>query len=136
MPDNEPLKHIRRPDLPWREATLTECGRPVTDVRALIDRAEAIALVKKHGMQRAAFILCMTCASTANRWPEWHDDPYGALAREFMGAGRDPEMADYLTAIGMLVTAHHDEYVELLAGLKETVSIDEARKRRRRRAAG
>jgi len=132
MSDDEPLKHIRRPNFPWRDATLTECGRRVDDVRAWIDRDEALALVQKHGMKRAAFILCMTCTETANRWPQWHDDPRGALAREFLGTGRDPEMGDYLKAIGLLVTAHRQEYDELLASLKATVSMNEARQRRRR----
>lgn len=135
MPD-EPLKHIRRPHLPWRESPLTECGRTVTDVRDWIDRAEALALADKHGIRRAAFLICMTCMTTANQWPEWHENPAGALAREFLGAARDPELGDHLTALGLLVTAHRAEFDELLAGMKATASLDDARKKRRRRAAG
>ncbi len=39
MPD-EPLKHINRPDLPWRESRMTECGRVATDVAAHRDEVD------------------------------------------------------------------------------------------------
>jgi hypothetical protein len=136
MSADEPLKHIRRPALPWRDAPLTECGRPVGDVRAWIDRGEALAMVAKHGIRRAAFMICMTCMTTANQYPEWDDDPRGALAREFLGAARDQELGDHLRAIGLLVAAHRAEFDDLLAGLKNTVSLADARKTKRRRAAG
>lgn len=132
MPD-EPLSHIRRPDLPWRTSRMTECGRPIADVKKSMDRAEALALVAQHGKQRAAFLLCMTCMTTANQYKTWEEDPVGALAREFFGA-TDPKLRDELRALGALVDAHRDDFDGFLEGLTTTISLADARRQRMRRA--
>jgi hypothetical protein len=132
MPDDEPLSHIRRPDLPWRTSRLTECGRPTADVKKFMERQEALALVKKHGIKRAAFLLCMTCMTTANQYRTWEEDPAGALAREFFGA-TDPKLSEELRALGALVNAHREEFDGFLEGLGSTVDLAAARRQRARR---
>lgn len=128
MPD-QPISHIRRPNLPWRTSRMGECGRLERDVAKMIDREEALALIKKYGQQRAAFLLCMTCITNCRQYASWEEDPAGALAREFFGA-KDPQLGNELTALGLLVTAHREEFDEFLRGVKETVSLDAARRRR------
>jgi hypothetical protein len=131
MPD-EPLSHIRRPDLPWRTSRMTECGRPIDDVKKVMERREALALVEKHGKQRAAFLLCMTCTTTARQYRTWEEDPAGALAREFFGA-TDPKLGAELRALGALVAAHREEFDGFLEGLNTTVDLAAARRERARR---
>ena len=133
MPD-QPLKHIRRPQIPWRNSRVTECGRAVAEFRpdVVLDRADALALVTKYGKQRAAFLLCMTCMTTCNQYPDWHEDPAGALAREFYSGRRDPALSDELRALEALVDAHREEFDGLLISLKQTTSLDAARRRRAR----
>lgn len=126
--------HVRRPDLPWRKSTMTECGRSVADVTEAVSRPEALARIKRDGVQRAAMGLCMTCLNTARNHPEWDADPVRALAREFYGA-TDPRLGDELRALGALVAEHRDEFDGFLRGLTETVSLADARRARQRRGA-
>jgi hypothetical protein len=131
MPD-QPLNHIRRPQIPWRSSYVTECGRPVAELKNVISRAEALALIAKHGIKRTAFLLCMTCMTTCDQYPDWHEDPAGALAREFFGAYRDPRLSDELRALEALVAKHREEFDGYLAGLEQATSLDAARRRRAR----
>lgn len=121
--------HVRRPDLPWRESRMTECGRPLSDVAEVVSRAEAIARIKRDGMQRASLFLCMTCLSTARNHPEWDSDPVKALAREFFGAA-DPRLRDELLALGALAAAHREEFDGFLNGIGDTVDLAAVRRRR------
>lgn len=133
MPD-EPLKHIRRPDIPWRQSGKTECGRPIAEFAQVVTRDEALALVTKYGKKRAAFLLCMTCMTTANQYPDWDQDPAGSLAREFQHSwGRDPRLNDELRAIAALVAEHRTEFDDLVKGIGQTTSLDAARAARARR---
>jgi hypothetical protein len=124
--------HIRRPNLPWRVSRITECGRPVSDVASIIDRAEALARIKRDGVQRAVYSLCMTCMNTCRNHPDWDDDPIKALGREYFGA-TDPRLRYELLALGELVAAHRGEFEDLIRGLADTTSLSAAR---RKRAAG
>jgi hypothetical protein len=136
LPSSQSVRrdHVRRPDLPWRVATLTECGKPILDVAAHISRAELLARIKRDGVQRAAYSTCMVCLETSHRWPEWASDPVQALAREFYGQ-REPTMLNELRALAALVESHRDEFDGYLVGLGETVSLDERRRARRLRGA-
>jgi hypothetical protein len=129
-----PRDHIRRPDLPWRQSRITECGRPIDDVNGWVDRPAAVARIHREGVQRAALFLCMTCLNTARNHPEWDENPVKALAREFYGA-TDPGLHDELLALGALVAAHREEFDGYLKGLTETVSLAAARRARRGRSA-
>jgi hypothetical protein len=134
------LDHVRRSDLPWRTATLTECGRPVEGL-STISRAEFAARVKQQGQQRSALTTCMTCWDTARRWPEWVADPVAAMAREVAGAGhysdgRHDQIRDELRALAALVEEYRTEFDEFLAGLAKTVSLAEHRAQRRQRMLG
>ena len=112
----EPVDHILRPQLPWREeGSVTECGYNAAKVQALT-RSEYFARVKGMGKQRAAMFTCMTCAQTAERWGTWEDDPRRALEREIQWeAGwsrqdRGHQLRDELIAMADLIEAHREEF--------------------------
>jgi hypothetical protein len=119
----EPVDHILRPRLPWRdpdEGAITECGYDASKVKTLT-RAEFFQRVKDLGKQRTAMLTCMTCSDTAGRWGTWDDDPRLALQREIEWErghaywSRSPDknghrLKDELTAIAGLIEAHRDEF--------------------------
>lgn len=132
---NLPIEHVLRPDLPWRVSAMTECGRDVRDVQAVIDRGRLLVKLRELGVQRAAYTTCMTCAQTSRRWKTWDQDPVDALAREFYGR-QDPRLADELRAVAALVAAHRGEFADLMAGLADTVRLADRRAGRRRGVGG
>lgn len=79
----DPVDHILRPVLPWRpqELAMTECGYDASKVSTLTREAH-FERVKNLGKQRAAMLTCMTCSQTAERWPDWKEDPRRAIGRE------------------------------------------------------
>jgi hypothetical protein len=116
----EPVDHVIRPGLPWREAgaAITECGYDASKVKALT-RAEFFQRVKDMGQQRTAMLTCMTCSDTARRWKTWEEDPRQAMEREIQwewGNGyrartdRGERLQDELIAIAALIEAHADEF--------------------------
>jgi hypothetical protein len=131
----DPVDHVIRPNLPWRVEALTECGKPVADVRAAITRDQAVKKVKDQGQQRAAMSTCMTCWSTAERHRDWAAAPAEVMAREVKGVtwyapGQSDQINRELRAIAAIVDAHRDEFDAYLAGLDETVSMDRLRAKR------
>lgn len=144
----DPVDHIGRPPLPWRDSALTECGRPINDVAKVVSRDEAVARWKDQGAARAAYTLCMTCVQTADRHRStWETSPIARFMRECeelqwvtrlgrRNAGPDTpdpreQRADLVTrelrAIAMLIEAHRDEFDAAVAGQVETLSLDKAR---------
>ena len=115
----EPVDHILRPALPWREvAALTECGMNAASVKTL-SRDEYFARLKDMGQQRTAILTCMTCSDTARRWETWETEPRHALEREIQwelswgkSRGRGDLLRDELLAIADLIQAHRDEFDE------------------------
>lgn len=147
-----PVDHITRAVLPWRTTTdTTECGKPVAELAGrLVTRDEAAARIKRIGQQRAAFTLCMTCASTSDRHshPEMVD-AVAAVARYVAAASRAwpphgqrespawkerQHLNTELEAVAALVVAHREEFDGYLSGREQTVSL--ADRRRQRRAGG
>ena len=151
-----PLDHLSRPPLPWRAPHLTECGKSLDtiDPSRIVSRDELRKRVADIGQKRAAFSTCMTCWSTAGRWP---DDSGTALYREMQVVWRTPpSYYDYeprrsegearrshdeakarrdrfvgeLEAIQALIEAHREEFDGYLAGLDETVSLADHRRRK------
>jgi hypothetical protein len=139
MPD--PVDHIARPALPWRDETRTECGKDASKVASVITRDAALAKVKKQGKQRAALSTCMTCWSTAESWRGWDESPSEVLARETKGlrwfnegpTGQAAKLDAELRAIAALVEAHREEFDGFLTGLGQTVDLVKAREEQRRR---
>lgn len=134
----DPLDHIERPTLPWRnDPPLTECGLR-SDSYPTLTRDEFDARLKSYGQQRTALTTCMTCVQTAGRWRTWRGDPVEALGREVERARyRTREdgglrLRRELLAIELLIAAHRDEFDETIAGLADTVSLDSRRKGGRR----
>lgn len=152
-PPKAPLRHIARDPLPWRapDDNTTECGRDVTDVASYFTRGEALELVKKHGQQRAAFLLCMTCVDRTNTYhwrgtdngayhgqTTWADEPMERLNHEH--GRRRLQLETELRAMAELVAAHPEEFAALLAGtivpigeLQRQSRIAKAAERSRRR---
>ncbi len=134
MAEDEPLAHIARSVLPWRDSADndTECGKAVSQFAKVITWDEATAIVKKHGRQRAAFMLCMTCAETTHR--HGYADPLGQLT--FDGAprhrldrehgARGEQLDRELRAMAEIVSNHREEFDDLLSG--HVVPIAELRR--------
>jgi len=127
----EPVDHIIRPRLPWRpeSAAITECGYDASKVKSVM-RDEFFKRLKEYGEQRSALLTCMTCMSTAKRWPTWQDDPRLAISREVEWEGahwssfmretserRGHLLRDELFAVESLIAAHPDEFRDLLASI-------------------
>ena len=139
-PDSE-LEHVVRSRPPWRRGEdLTECGKPATGL-SVITRDGFIAKVRKQGQQRSAMTTCMVCWRTARSHPSWEENPVLSLIREARRFEWHPILAmpaksvtfrDELLAIAALIDAHRDDFDALLAGLGDTVCLDEARQKRLR----
>lgn len=117
----EPVDHIIRPMLPWRTGGgVTECGHDAGKVPSITRDAYA-ARLREMGSQRSSMFTCMTCASTAQRWSTWEDDPRKALGREVeweaSWSRRDngSQLRDELVAIAALIAAHRDEFDSIIA---------------------
>ncbi len=138
-PEKLTIDHVERGPLPWRETELTECGLPVAD-HPVITRATYIARIREWGQQRTRFTVCRTCATTAANYKPWDEDPVSVIRREAERCGwfarDDDEGRDLfvreLRALAALAAAHPDEFSGYVQGLTETVSLDAARKSRRR----
>lgn len=148
-PDKEPLAHVLRAALPWRDGlVLTECGKLPGTGMPVLTVPEFVAKVKREGRQRSAMTTCMTCWATAVRHSvtSWAADPVGVMSREAgwartwqPGVVRDDPAArlfrDELLAIEELVSRHREEFDGIVAGLAGAARLDDARRRRRRSAS-
>jgi hypothetical protein len=115
----DPVDHILRPKLPWREDIgITECGYDGSKVKCLT-RDEFFTRMKEFGDRRTAMLTCMTCADTAKRWKTWEDDPLQAMAREIAWErgewyrarnDRGERLKDEMIAIAALIEAHREEF--------------------------
>lgn len=131
--------HVRRADLPWRAATTTECGPPVSAFPVVLERQALFALIRDEGEEAAARAVCGTCLTMSRRCPDWDDNPVLVLHRQFWGGGADPGFADELRALAALVAAHRAEFDQLRADLGRTVRLADVRAQRadaRRRHPG
>lgn len=125
----EPVDHVLRPRLPWRdsEGAITECGCDATKVKTLT-REEFSARLKEMGPLRTAVLTCMTCSDTARRWADWAVDPRHALQREIEWETRGRWSHDdgrrrlffELKAIEIVISAHRDEFEHEVAKLQGT----------------
>lgn len=141
-----PLDHLLRAMPPWWTGpAMTECGRPVPDVQAVVDRAAMKAKFDRLGKQRASFSTCMTCAGLYSRPQSWEAQPADVLLRAIEGMryrvrGDDQRESTAqrlhreLLALGMLVEEHREEFGRLVESLGQTSDLDEARRRARMRA--
>jgi hypothetical protein len=126
----EPVDHILRPHLPWREdGGVTECGYDATKVKTL-SRAEYFERLKSFGQQRSALLTCMTCSETARRWGTWADDPREALKREIQWeAGwhkdRGDRLRDELVAFAEIVQTHREEFDAIRTRIEQQRSWNE-----------
>lgn len=121
----EPVDHILRPSLPWREtAGMTECGLNAASVKTL-SRDEYFVRFKEMGQQRTALFTCMTCGDTCRRWGTWQDDPRKAIEREIQWEtqwrrdDRGARLRDELLAVAALIEAHREEFDAHLTAIEQ-----------------
>ena len=112
---DEPLKHITRTSLPWRDSKLTICGHPVNQfVEGLVlGRADALSAERRLGKTRFCMTHCMTCVNNFDRWLTWEQDPRGRLAREMGVVGMtkgEPVIVAELHAIAALIELHRSDF--------------------------
>lgn len=134
--DDETLFHVRRRDLPWRAATLTECGLKA-DKNFTVSRDELLARIKKNGQRKTELVACNTCYSTARRYTATDSghkedrETLHALHREIERSGSYGEprgpLATELRALGILVTHHQEEFDELCADVDAVVPLGSRR---------
>lgn len=133
--DKKVIEHVRRPGLPWRESTLTECGIPRSG-QPCLERAEFIAKVKAQGQQRSAMTTCMTCWDTARRHPSWDEDPVASIGREVESYRRwrsklvEDGFRRELVAIAMLIERHRVEFDDLIEDQAAIVALPADRSRK------
>lgn len=135
---SDPMEHVKREGLPWREDwdELTECGRKTIDVAEVVTREEMVAKVKRQGKTRAALSSCMSCWNTMGGYQPWSEDPASAMSRECrpvwgQANERDDRVRRELRAIAALIVAHRDEFDAMVEGLAAVPSLADARKARR-----
>ena len=134
---DEPLKHIARTPLPWRESGKTVCGKPISQYAdgLVVGLEDAAVLSRRLGRQRFALVICMTCAHNADRWTQWEDSPIARMEREVTGGAfgrREPILEYELRSIADMIAAHRDEFnerVESYASGDVTTMADLRRKR-------
>lgn len=128
--------HVVRATVPWRSDQLTECGRPLSDVAAVISADELDSRITKFGEARAAFTVCTMCWPTAVGAPRWDADPVAVLDRETRRAQRAPGRREHqqlrteLLAIAALIDAHRQEYGSTIQGLASATDLAVRRRRR------
>jgi hypothetical protein len=140
-PEKLRIDHVERGPLPWREVELTECGLPIAG-HPVITRDAYVARRRQWGRERTLFTVCRTCANTAANYKPWDEDPVSIIKREAERCGWFPHPDDLgrdlftreLRALAALVEAHREEFLGYVEGLTETVSLDAARKARKRQA--
>jgi len=132
---DEPLKHIYRSPLPWRDPDLTECGRVPAEFAVVVSRDEAAADFKRLGQQRASLFYCMTCTRTATRHPTWDESPSGRVAREaewsVSAKDRGRLFDAELRALALLAKEHREQFDATAAAILEATPLADRRSRRR-----
>ena len=142
MSGDEPLTHIARPPLPWRDSGLTICGKPVTQYAdgLVVNIADARAAVRRLGKSRFAMTHCMTCANNADRWWTWEENPGARMAREigYLGMTKaEPIIHTELRVMALLIERYRDEFDEMVEAHASggVVTMQELRRRRSRGAS-
>lgn len=126
------LDHVARPSIPWRNENRTECGLDGLK-HPTLSRDEFLARVKDYGQQRTYMTTCVTCISTAQRWPTWEQNPAGCLGRHterYRVSGRSEERDEFrreLLAIALLIERHRVEFDEAVSGLRDIPQLKAAR---------
>lgn len=140
---DEPLTHIARPPLPWRDSRLTICGKPIDQYvdGLVLGRVDAIATARRLGKTRFSMTHCMTCANNFDRWIPWEVSPRERLAREMGVVGMtklEPVIVAELHAIAALIAAHRDEFDELVEAHVSggVVTMGQLRRQRATKRAG
>ncbi len=124
----EPVDHILRPRLPWRDPAapaITECGYDASKVTT-ITRDEYAKRRKNLGYQRTGLITCMTCSQAADRWAPWEVDPRKAVEREIAwegawraGDNRGQRLRDELVAIAALIAQYPEDFKTIMANVEQ-----------------
>ena len=127
--NDEPLKHIRRRQLPWRDSGITECGRLASEFPERVIFTDAVdVLILQYGVQRSAFLLCITCFE---RWQTgayyWRGNKglFGTLEREGQNNRALADVNLDLAALAKLVEAHPSEFLQIRAAIAAGITPEE-----------
>jgi hypothetical protein len=124
---NEPVDHVVRPRLPWRDPSdpaTTECGYDASKVKS-ISREEFLTRLKELGQQRCALLTCMTCSNASWRWPTWEQSPLRALDREISweigkyGRVQGGVLRDEMLAVAALIAEHPERFRGLVKEIQD-----------------
>ena len=129
---DDPLEHVARPVVPWSTRTgLTECGRKISDVAAVIDLPTFVVKFNKLGKTRMAMTTCMTCWNRLQYGAHvWEKNPVGVLIRDLERHDEKAVIAVEVRALAALVDAHRQEYDDLITGLQDTTDLAARRAKR------
>ncbi|MDO8391035.1 MAG: hypothetical protein Q7V57_11140 [Actinomycetota bacterium] len=139
------LHHITRTNLPWRDATRTVCGKPISQYRPdlVITLADAQSMQRRLGQQRFALAICMTCANNVGHWAEWDANPIMRFQREIngngMGRDRDDQVVENeLRAVAALIERHREEFDDMVTALSDgsVITMQQLRRNRQTKEAG
>jgi hypothetical protein len=127
---------VARARLPWSTRTgLTECGRKVVDVAAVISVEKFATKLAAQGKTRAAMTTCMTCWSRLQyRAGSWEKYPIEITRRDLERYDEKERITVELRALEALVEAHRQEYEDLVTGLQDTTDLAERRRAKKGRA--
>lgn len=135
---DEPLDHVAREPLPWRdrEEGLTECGRPLKSCQSLT-LEQMREKVKAQGERRASLSSCMTCWETSRRYEyqrEWRKNVhpiFQAVQREIerVKIEHSVRLGREFHALALLAEAHREEFDAILRDMNDAIDIRSAKKK-------
>ncbi len=118
----------------------TPRGKPAADFASVI-LGEAVAIIKREGIQRARYGLCMTCLDRGQMWQadwrrgswsaEWDGNPSARLGREIGHKRREELLNKELRALAEVAAAHPDEFAAWRDGT--VTSMAELRRKKAKR---
>jgi hypothetical protein len=107
---------------------LTECGRPVDELREVVSRQAFLRLSQQWGQVRTALLVCMACFETARRWKSWDEDPIDGLKRVIYSESSAAALLRCeLRALAMLAEKYRQEFDKLVAGVGKVVQLSDRR---------
>lgn len=135
MGTSEPVEHVLRSPLPWRDKPVSECG--IEHPEHSVTHDELKQRGRQREQKRSGATICAACLDTARRWPAFERDPIGRMSRELQTSGarscrkrRESLLHAELWALAELVRRHREEFDTLLSGIQGTSNLDEYRRNR------
>lgn len=134
-PGKPVVTHLLRVRLPWSTTDKTECGKDPEQFKRVCSRADAVRRWKEIGQGRAQYEFCMTCVQTANRHPEFKDQPVAATKRGsyWMTEAHDARAVAELRAVALVLDTHREEFEAAVEEILTAPSLDDFRQQKAKR---